>query len=73
MLTNETAAVNQRYHGARNIQEAIVRALPGAITWLLGADIPDLDPRGVRRAEGVDTAGVVEARQSAEQARRPGW
>jgi hypothetical protein len=34
---------------AMKIQEVIMRALSGAITWLQAADILDLDPRSVRR------------------------
>jgi hypothetical protein len=34
---------------AMKIQQVIVRALSGAITWLQAADILGLDPRSVRR------------------------
>src|SRR5438477_9089462 len=34
---------------AMKMQEVILRALSGALTWLQAADILDLDPRTVRR------------------------
>ena len=51
---------------AMKIQEAIMRALSGAITWLQAADILGLDPRSVRRwrarydAGGLALAGPME-------------
>src|SRR5260370_17738196 len=40
------AAVVER---AMKMQEVILRALSGALTWLQAADILDLDPRTLRR------------------------
>ena len=40
------AAVVER---AMKMQEVILRALSGALTWVQAADILDLDPRSVRR------------------------
>ncbi|TME25844.1 MAG: helix-turn-helix domain-containing protein, partial [Chloroflexi bacterium] len=34
---------------AMKLQEIILRALSGSLTWLQAADILDLDPRTVRR------------------------
>ena len=42
---------------AMKIQEVIMRALSGAITWLQAADILDLDPRSVRRWRARYDAG----------------
>jgi transposase len=42
---------------AMKIQEVIVRALSGAITWLQAADILGLDPRSVRRWRARYQAG----------------
>src|SRR5215475_5773188 len=42
---------------AMKIQEVIVRALSGAITWLQAADILGLDPRSVRRWRARYEAG----------------
>src|SRR5206468_11825438 len=42
---------------AMKIQQVIVRALSGAITWLQAADILGLDPRSVRRWRARYEAG----------------
>src|SRR5262249_61990676 len=42
---------------AMKIQEVIMRALSGAITWLQAADILGLDPRSVRRWRARYDAG----------------
>src|SRR5207245_9289670 len=42
---------------AMKIQEVIMRALSGAITWLQAADILGLDPRSVRRWRARYEAG----------------
>src|SRR2546429_9720907 len=42
---------------AMKIQEVIMRALGGAITWLQAADILGLDPRSVRRWRARYEAG----------------
>jgi transposase len=42
---------------AMKIQEVIVRALSGAITWLQAADILGLEPRSVRRWRARYEAG----------------
>src|SRR5712692_10359841 len=42
---------------AMKIQQVIVRALSGAITWLQAADILDLDPRSMRRWRARYEAG----------------
>jgi transposase len=42
---------------AMKIQEVIMRALSGTITWLQAADILDLDPRSVRRWRARYEAG----------------
>jgi transposase len=49
-----TAAAVER---AMTIQQVIVRALSGAITWLQAADILGLDPRSVRRWRARYEAG----------------
>ena len=49
-----TAAAVER---AMKIQQVIVRALSGAITWLQAADILGLDPRSVRRWRARYEAG----------------
>ena len=42
---------------AMKIQQVIVRALSGAITWLQAADILGLDPRSMRRWRARYEAG----------------
>ena len=42
---------------AMKIQQVIVRALSGAITWLQAADILGVDPRSVRRWRARYEAG----------------
>ena len=42
---------------AMKIQQVILRALSGAITWLQAADILGLDPRSVRRWRARYEAG----------------
>jgi transposase len=42
---------------AMKIQEVIMRALSGALTWLQAADILGLDPRSVRRWRARYEAG----------------
>src|SRR5262245_18419600 len=42
---------------AMKIQEIMMRALSGAITWLQAADILGLDPRSVRRCRARYEAG----------------
>ena len=49
-----TAAAGER---AMKIQQVIVRALSGAITWLQAADILGVDPRSVRRWRARYEAG----------------
>src|SRR5512146_2753809 len=49
-----TAAAVER---AMKVQEVLMRALSGAITWLQAADILGLDPRSVRRWRARYEAG----------------
>lgn len=68
MIFYAAAAVER----AMRVQEVIVRALSGALTWLQAADILGMSPRSVRRWRARYDAGGAIALYD-QRCRRPSW